>query len=249
MKSKLSATAERVDWVLKKVWGGSQTRMAEEIGVSQSAISNVVTGRQEPGRRFLALVASNSLINSTWIITGQGDPLVTLGSEAGRRAAYVARRLFEGRTDEHGDCLGHMLEVPLPFYRPSRYWLQIDGASPLTEVEQLKIAVGDIILFEPDPNGWPSDLANHPCVRKTVDQGLCVDSIMKSNSRKFWTMNSGTQALPKLKPGEKHPPEITFRDESPQASGSGDDHSHPLKALVAVGVLRMGDFGTPANLR
>lgn len=249
MKSKLSDTAERVDWVLKKVWGGSQTRMAEEIGVSQSAISNVVTGRQEPGRKFLASVAGNSLINSTWIITGQGDPLVTLGSEAGRRAAYVARQLFEGRPDEHGDCLGHMLEVPLPFYRPSRYWLQVDGTSPLIEAEQLRIAVGDIILFEPDPTGWPTDLAHHPCVRRSVDQQLCVDSIVKSNSRRFWTSGSGAQTLSKLKPGEKHPPEITFRDEAPRKSASTDDYSHPLKALVAVGVLRMGAFGTPANSR
>jgi transcriptional regulator with XRE-family HTH domain len=245
MNSKLNETAQRVDWVLKKVWSGSQTRMAEDIGVSQSAISNVVTGRQQPGRKLLAAVSSNSLINSTWLITGEGDPLITLGTEPGRRALYVARRLFEGHPEDNGDCLGSMMEVPIPYYRPSRYWMQVHSDSPLVNHEPLKIAVDDFVLFEPDQSGWPEHVVDHPCIFKGGGRELRIDCIAKQRGRRIWT--GGTAISQSRKPvvGREH--RSIQLDEKPTAADTSLSLS--MKSLVAVGLFRMGGFGSDDSTR
>lgn len=71
---KLSAEAQRVADVLWYAWGNSQTRMAAAIGVSQSVISHVIVGRQQPGRKLLAAIAKSRLVNSLWLLTGEGEP-------------------------------------------------------------------------------------------------------------------------------------------------------------------------------
>lgn len=72
----LSDLAKRIDWLLQKLWAGSQSRMAGETGVSQSAISNVTTGRQQPGRKMLEKIAAVPVINLPWLLSGQGQPFI-----------------------------------------------------------------------------------------------------------------------------------------------------------------------------
>lgn len=241
MTSKLSDTAQRVDWVLKKVWSGSQTKMAAEIGVSQSAISNVVTGRQQPGRKFLAAVASKSLINSTWLITGEGDPLITQGPESSRRALYVARSLFDGYPEDHGDQLGNMQEVPMRFYRPSRYWIEVPTGCPLTKFDSLKIAVGDFVLFEPDAKSWPANLVGHPCIVRTEHGDLQLDCVTSQHNNKITT--SGAESTqPEVLADGKHPRAFTFPNDEDRPTPKP---KNPREVPVAIGIFRMGGFGTP----
>jgi hypothetical protein len=72
----MSPAAERVKWLLNKLWAGHQTRMADDIGVNQSSIGNVIHGRREPGRAMLMSIASVPLVNPAWLLTGEGSPLI-----------------------------------------------------------------------------------------------------------------------------------------------------------------------------
>ncbi len=237
MTPKLTEAAQRVEWVLKKVWNGSQTRMAADIGVSQSAISHVLTGRQQPGRKFLAAVSSNSVINSTWLITGEGDPLVTQITEPGRRALYIARRLFEGHPEDNGDCLGTMLEVPIRFYRPSRYWYEVAPGSPLTSYDGLRIRIGDYVLFESDRRAWPPSLVDHPCIVRTSEDGLQFDHILNQYGDQIETRRRHSKEPIKDEHGRYY---RSIQEDDHEAS---DSHTLKISDIMAVGIFRMGSFG------
>lgn len=238
MSAKLSEVALRIDWLLKKVWQGSQTKMARDIGVSQSVISHVVVGRQEPGRKLLAAIASNSLVNSRWLITGEGEPLVAQFTEPGRRALYVARTLFEGLPDDHGDCLGDMLEVPLRLYRPTRYWFEIPADCPLVSVSSLKIAVGDLMLFEPDQKGWPDSIKGHPCIIKDTDNRLTFTHVTDQQDGSVSISSSTDKSRDDSHDGKRFR-EFTFHDEVPSQKVSSQSVKAPI---IAIGIFRMGGF-------
>ncbi len=238
MNHELSELAKRVEWLLKNVWEGVQVKMASDIGVTQSAISNIITGRQQPGRKFLAAVASNPAINSKWLISGDGEPLARPNSEPGRRALYVARTLFEGYPDDHGDCLGDMLEVPLRLYRPTRYWFEIPAACPLVSVSSLKIAVGDLVLFEPDQKGWPDSIKGHPCIVKSADVQLSLSHVTDHRGNTVSISNSVANSKEHTLDG-RHLRDVTFSDEKP-SENAGASKRQP--EIVAIGIFRMGDF-------
>ncbi len=238
MNHELSELAKRVEWLLKNVWEGVQVKMASDIGVTQSAISNIITGRQQPGRKFLAAVASNPAINSKWLISGDGEPLARPNSEPGRRALYVARTLFEGLPDDHGDCLGDMLEVPLRLYRPTRYWFEIPADCPLVSVSSLKIAVGDLMLFEPDQKGWPDSIKGHPCIIKDTDNRLTLTHVTDQQDGSVSISSSTDKSMDDSHDGKRFR-EFTFHDEVP----SQKVRSQSVKApIIAIGIFRMGGF-------
>lgn len=242
MNSKLTASAERVVWLLNKVWHGSQSRMAEETGISQSAISNVVTGRQQPGRKMLEKLSSSALVNSTWLVTGHGDPLITVGGESGRRASYVARRLFEGLPEDNGDCLGHMLEVPLPYYRPSRYWLQVDDDSPLLRIGSLRLASGDAVLFEPEAEAWPENVCGHPCIVKH-EGTLMLNCVTRASAKQVWLSDAQSKSLSDFKKVDgKYERDLILDGEEAENTATRSEVSQARTALVALGIFRMGAF-------
>lgn len=238
MNHELSELAKRVEWVLKNVWEGVQVKMASDIGVTQSAISNIITGRQQPGRKFLAAVASNPAINSKWLISGDGEPLTRPNSEPGRRALYVARTLFEGLPDDHGECLGGMQEVPLRLYRPSRYWFEIPAGCSLVSAPELKIATGDLVLFEPDEKGWPVDSTGHPCIVKSADGRLSLSHVTDHPGNAVSISSSVADPKEHTLDG-KYLRDVTFPDERP-SENAGVSKRQP--EIVAIGIFRMGGF-------
>lgn len=66
---------QRVATLCNALWEGSPTRMAKAIGCSPSAITNVTSGRQRPGRQLLAAIATDVRVNAAWLLTGTGSPL------------------------------------------------------------------------------------------------------------------------------------------------------------------------------
>jgi transcriptional regulator with XRE-family HTH domain len=160
-----TTAAERVVWLLRKLWGGSQTKMAADTGISQTAISNVITGRRAPGRKFLLAVASHPLVSAAWLLTGEGDRLLALGSESASNAPMlpVASRLLLGPIHEHREHLsGTYMPVSRPDFARSRYWLHVTTS----EWARGDVAAGDALLVETDPV-WLQNLSliqDHLCV-------------------------------------------------------------------------------------
>lgn len=251
----------RVAFLLKKIWGGSQTRMARDVQISQSAISNVVTGRQQPGRKILAAIAAHPLVDATWLLTGEGSPLIQVSS-ADERTLFVAERLFEGLPEEHPDCLGAKYEVPQRHFRRSRYWIEIHQGHPLTRDSSLAVVTGDRVLFEADPAGWPVDIRGYPCIVRLGrgrEQSLCfdvVDSVDSSGKFGLRELDHREESQPRKMQGRQLRGIVLGGSSTTVGSDKTSeqppkpatpDNRVPRKAICAVAVYRCGGFGVPPS--
>src|SRR5665213_1004308 len=65
---------DRLRWLIE-VRGVKQVELAAEIGVTQAAISNLVTdSSRKPSAPTLMKLATALKCNPTWVLTGEGDP-------------------------------------------------------------------------------------------------------------------------------------------------------------------------------
>ncbi len=157
----------RIKWFQQKLWSGSQSRMAADLGVSQGALSNVLLGKRSPGPKILSALAAHPVVNADWLTTGDGDALLTRPEQSGiaEIGLPVAKQLFFGLPFDHPSHLeDYLYPVRRKLFRPSRYWVEIDASSPLCADKHLKIGAGDHVLFEPDAEGWPADTRGYPCI-------------------------------------------------------------------------------------
>ncbi len=175
VKKKISAepsgvqAGQRVAWLLKNLWAGNQAAMSQEVGCSRTAIYKIVTGKQPPGRRLLAAIASHPKVSPAWLLAGEGDPLLAERKDttAGGMILPIAKRPLPGAPSEHADMLsGESFPVAQPFYRVSRYWLEIQRTDPIAKHGGQSVAPGDLLLMETDPLAW-----NHLAA---IDQQLAI---------------------------------------------------------------------------
>ncbi len=172
----------RFAWFLEKLWHGSRTDMAKAIGVHSTSIAHVVLGRRPPGRELLTKLSAHPLVNERWLLHGVGTPLRSDETQSAELGLPIASVPFAGLPSEHPDLLEDALyPVSRRLHRPSRYWFRIDQGHPLGQDEQLQLRAGDCVLFEPDPAGWPKDLAGKPCLarfcsdaKEWLDFGRCL---------------------------------------------------------------------------
>lgn len=65
---------DRLRWLIE-VRGIKQTELALKIGITQAAISNLVTdSSRKPSAPTLMKLATFLECNPTWVLTGEGDP-------------------------------------------------------------------------------------------------------------------------------------------------------------------------------
>ena len=155
-----STAGGRVNMLLRKIWGNSQSKMAKEIGVSQAAISNVVTGKRPPGRNILSCIAAHPLVNAGWLLTGEGS-LCTL-SPSQPTFLPIAKEPLPGSPAEHRQYLSDYAPVAEADYADGRYWL----ASTTDRFAKHGILVGDRLLITTD-RSWltrPQMIVGQPCV-------------------------------------------------------------------------------------
>lgn len=139
----------RVGWYLRKLWLGSQTKMARDTGLSQAAISKVVLGRRNPGRQFLLAVAGHPLVNGAWLLSGVGEPLLQSGGEsgAGELMLPLVTRLLPGPVDQLRDRLSEaFVPVLRGDFAATRYWYRISHDDQVDD----RLIAGDILLVETD---------------------------------------------------------------------------------------------------
>lgn len=91
----LPKIGDRVRFVLE-ARGMKQTELAQRIGVTQAAISNIVTdSSRKPSAPTLLKLASALQANPYWIISGEGAPfeITTVGRDDERKLIEIYREI------------------------------------------------------------------------------------------------------------------------------------------------------------
>ena len=172
-KADIDTTSGRVAYLLEKVYRGSMTAMGQDLGIHPSSIGNVIHGRRVPGREILTAIGSHPLVNSDWLMHGTGKPIRSDQSEAVEIGLPIAARPFKGLPSENPDRLDEVLyPVSRRLHRPSRYWVRIEDNHPFVLDDELKIAAGDMVLFEPEEERWPDKLTGKPCLAAITTDNL-----------------------------------------------------------------------------
>jgi transcriptional regulator with XRE-family HTH domain len=98
----LPTIGDRVRFALE-ARGMKQTEIAERIGVTQAAISNIVTdSSRKPSAPTLLKLASALQANPYWIISGEGAPfeITTVGRDDERKLIELYRELPPAKKPE-----------------------------------------------------------------------------------------------------------------------------------------------------
>jgi hypothetical protein len=156
---------ERVRWLLLNYWNTNRSAMARDLGCSHTAIYKIVHLGWEPGPRILAALKAHPRLNPTWILTGEGEPLVPEKS-TGHKVLPIAEQLLPGLPVDHADLLtpGYF-PVAEPHYRPTRYWYRVGRGAAILESHEPVVA-GDLLLMETSPD--------YRAREQEVDDRLCA---------------------------------------------------------------------------
>ncbi len=72
--------------------GLSQVSMAQKIGVGQSTLAQMETGRRSVAERYIILLASAFNVNADWIKTGEGPMYKTLRASSSEQSLSPAKK-------------------------------------------------------------------------------------------------------------------------------------------------------------
>lgn len=163
-----SSTSDRVTWLLKNVWNDNRSAMARDVGVTHSVIIKVAAGQQNPGRRLIGAIASHPKVNPAWLLTGEGEPLLSENPAAPTEGwpVPIFNHLIVGSPGENRSLWrGESFPVPGSLYRQTRYWLRVLMTDPIVKQPHLGIRPGDLLLMETDPAWWKTEamLDDHIC--------------------------------------------------------------------------------------
>lgn len=150
-KLDFASIRQRFLYLLENLWGGNRAQMAIDLGFSHTAINNIANGIRDPGRRVLEELAKHPKVNASWLMNGEGAPLLE-GREIGRpEGAWhlpISRQLLPGPPQQHREKLtDNTLAVAPSEYRADRYLLEILRDQPIVQSPE-KIAIGDLLLME-----------------------------------------------------------------------------------------------------
>ncbi len=174
--SEETTIGQRVQFYRGKLWLNHQEKMAADLQVSQPAISLVVNGQRRPSYRFLASLGKHPQVNATWLLTGEGSPLLAEDGSGGSFARLpVVESLSPGCPSEHH---GPTVPVAEAWSRPTRYCLRLRADEPAVGDPELNFDVGDLIVLETDPEYWQTDLqrlrGKLVAVRLQQEQGVSL---------------------------------------------------------------------------
>lgn len=224
--------------------------MARDVRVRPGSISNVITGKRKPGRAIISAISAHPLVNARWLLHGTGSPLRTDDEDPSESALPVASRPFVGSPRENPDAFpGELYAVPRRLARPSRYWLRMDIGNPLTRDADLKIAVGDFVLFESDREGWPQDLTRKPCLLTFTVDGATTFRFARGNV----PCPSGVDDFsildvlhaanaPAKRNRELRSIQLDERSTTTDQSKPSASPTQPSIRIEAVAIFRCGDF-------
>jgi hypothetical protein len=141
--------ADRVRFLLDRLFEGNKLRMAKYIGCSHTAVTRIVLDRQKPGFTILKGLAKHEQVNATWLLTGSGEPLHAEPREGW--SLPLLNAIPAGPPQEHPEYISDQIfPVARQYYRPSRYWLPVPEEWPFLKDEASAIKAGDLLLVETD---------------------------------------------------------------------------------------------------
>ena len=91
----MNNVSERFKAVRKEL-GFNQQQFANELGISQTHVSAIETGRENPSTSLLKLLCAKFSIKEDWLIRGVGKPLKewSMSTDDGIRAKYEQRKVY-----------------------------------------------------------------------------------------------------------------------------------------------------------
>ncbi len=214
--------------------------MGKDLGVHPSSIGNVIHGRRIPGREILSAIGAHPLINTEWLLYGIGKPIRTDEQETAEIGLPIASRPFVGLPSENPNCLeDYLYPVTRRLYRASRYWMKISEHHPFVQDDGLKIASGDMVLFEPNPQDWPDELTDKPCLitvptheNLALKFARCISPVVRFTSDVLLYDTNHIHKTNKKTKYHKQPGVI-------QLNNTSVNHSTAVE-LIAVGIFRCG---------
>jgi hypothetical protein len=151
------ANCGRVRFLLEHLWASNQSRMAADLGVTQSLVSKICRGSQGPGREFLAALARQPGVHAEWVLRGEGTPLVP----STHGTLPVACGILPGWPERHPELMtGERSPVAAAYDKPSRYWYRIPADCPALRAAELALLPGDLLLLDADVTAWLDRLSD-----------------------------------------------------------------------------------------
>lgn len=164
---KLSELASRVALLVDLLAGGSQRAFAKMVGCSHAVIAKILKGQQDPGKEILGRIGQVPQVDQTWLMTGEGEPLVRQISGDDRRVP-VADSLLPGPPSEHLHLLSSREEVvPASIYKETLYAVDVAACVPAYDDPQEHFLPGDRLLIDADPKRWVGNI-------QSLQDKLCV---------------------------------------------------------------------------
>ena len=155
--------------------------MARDVGCSPSVLTKIAAGSQSPGRRLLTAICSHPKVSPSWLLAGKGEPLLADSSEAPAAGwpLPISKQALPGAPADHLEMLfGESFPTAGAFYRPSRYWLEIQPKEPILRFRHLCLRPGDLLLVETDDSWWTQGRMVHericvvPATNENVELGF-----------------------------------------------------------------------------
>lgn len=70
--------SERVRYVVDVFEGGNASRFAQNVGISKYAVSRMCNGKASVASHAAAIARAYPLVSPLWLVSGEGDPPLTL---------------------------------------------------------------------------------------------------------------------------------------------------------------------------
>lgn len=232
-KSRNQEASQRVQHLCEALWQGSPTKMARDVGVTRSAIANVTTGRQEPGRAILAAIAADPRVNAKWLLTGQGEPLRKDDVDGFRMLPVVAVLQKDLPAEDAVAIVGRLPSL-VAGSDPACYWYRAPQ-----DHTWLGVAAGDLVLIDLDIDGYTRDqLAKVPGVVIELPTGeLALGKPADFQNDSYLSERQRAGIRIRRPSGQKSEESRSTRD-----SGVGSNNSGDLDYIV--GICRLVAHGT-----
>ena len=212
--------------------------MARDTEIRQGSLSNVLTGKRTPGGAIVSKVANHPAVNTEWLLSGTGAPLLEHETvvRVGDSSLPVLLVPFDGAPQDNIDSLKpYQFPIHWSMYRESRFWVEIDASHSLLRANG--VIPGDRILFESDRSVWPKVLDGHPCIRRK-GRG-------KNRKLAFGIVGPVDKRKPPSGPGVRE--QRTTHIEPGPFPAPPELDSVATGSIVALGIYRCGDIGVSTH--